>query len=133
VPTRVLVRLAVALVCAAGVTVSVISRDSRLRGEDAFRLYYEKRDARGAIAVIGESRRLNPTYHLDLAEAELDRAHGVQILQRALDREPENAELWLALSRHQNAAGDRAAAKRSYARARALAPLFLPPDGPPGT
>jgi predicted Zn-dependent protease len=120
------------LLCAAGVTVSVISRDSRLQAEGVFRYYFATKDTRGAKARIADARTLNPTYQLDLAEAELDPAHAVPVLKRAVDKEPENAELWVALSRHQAQSGDRAGAKRSFARARELAPLFVPRDGPPG-
>jgi predicted Zn-dependent protease len=133
VATHVLVRLALALVCAAGVTVSVISRDSRLKAEGVFRYYFDTHDSRGALARIHDARKLNPSYQLELAEAQLDRPHAVQILQRAVRREPQNAELWAGLTRAQATAGDRAGAARSYARARALAPKFLPPKGPPGS
>jgi cytochrome c-type biogenesis protein CcmH/NrfG len=65
-----------------------------------------------------------------VGEARLKKGQGVAILEDAVEREPENAELWVRLAQQQVVAGDRAGALRSYARARELAPL-LPPDGPP--
>lgn len=95
-----------------------------------FRVYFEDKDPRGALARIDGARRLNPNYEFDLAEANLDRRNAVAILTRAVRWEPENAELWLGLAQAQDRAGDRAAAERSWARAHELAPRFVPPDGP---
>jgi predicted Zn-dependent protease len=122
----------VALLCAAGVTVSVIARHSRVEAEGAFAYYFETHDKAGALKRIDDSRPLNPSFQLDIAEARLKPpAEGVQILTRTVHTEPENAEVWLRLAQQQVAAGDREAGRRSYLQARKLAPLFLPPDGPP--
>lgn len=136
VPIRLAVRLVVVLLCAAGVTVSLISRDSRIRAEDAFVYYYEQRDPRGGLERIDDSRRLNPNYQLDIAEASLhatafrDLPRALEILNRAADREPENAEVWVRLAQAYKAHGDEEAARRAYDRAKKLAPRFVPPDGP---
>jgi predicted Zn-dependent protease len=130
---RVAVRLAVALACVAGVVVSITSRDSRIEGEVALRYLAETSDARGGIDRLEEARRLNPNAGIDIVESKLvPPREGIAILLRALKEEPENAELWVALADAQARAGDRAAAERTWQRARALAPSFLPPDGPPG-
>jgi predicted Zn-dependent protease len=120
------------LLCVGGVAVSLISRDSRIGGEDAFRYYLTTKDEKGALERIDDARKLNPAFDLDIAEARLrPPREGVAELSRAVREEPENAVLWLRLAQQQIAAGDRAAGERSYARARSLAPAFLPPDGPP--
>jgi tetratricopeptide (TPR) repeat protein len=128
---RLVLRAGVALACVSAVVVFVIARDTRLEVESAFVDYVHTRDAKAAVAGFERGRRLNPDYNLDIALARLQPEKGVAILSRALKREPENAELWVRLAQQQAHAGDRAAAKRSYARARELAPAFLPPDGPP--
>jgi hypothetical protein len=130
---RVAVRLAVALACVAGVVISITSRDSRIDGEVALRYLSDTRDQRGTVDRLEEARHLNPNAGIDILESKLlPPREGIPILLRALKEEPENAELWVALADAQARAGDRAAAERTWQRARALAPRFLPPDGPPG-
>ena len=114
----------------AGVVVSVTARDSRNTEQEAFRVYIDQKDARRTLALLDDASTLNPDWAIDVGKARLTRGQGVAILQRAVEREPENAELWVRLAQQQVAAGDRAGAARSYAKARELAPL-LPPDGPP--
>ena len=126
---RLTVRLGVALLCAAGIVASLVARDSRATREQAFQTYVETRDVPRTLQLLDDARPLNPDFGLDVGEARLKAADGVAILERALRREPENAELWVELSRKQQAVGDRAGARRSWARARELAPL-LPPGGP---
>ena len=127
---RLTVRLGIALVCVAGVVASLIARDSRLTEQDAFQYYIQTKDPRGTLKLLDDSKTLNPDFAIDVGEARLDRPNAVKILQEAVRREPENAELWVRLAQQQVLAKDRAGAQRSYARARELAPL-LPPDGPP--
>jgi predicted Zn-dependent protease len=129
--TKLAVRLLVALACVAGVVVSVISRDSRAEMESAFFRYFDTGNRADAIRHFRHAKRLNPAFALDIGLARLQPEKGVAILSDAVRREPENAELWLRLAQQQAHAGDRAGAKGSYARARRLAPAFLPPDGPP--
>jgi predicted Zn-dependent protease len=130
VAARLTVRLGIALVCVAGVVASLIARDSRLTEQDAFHYYIQTKDPRGTMQRLNDAKRLNPDFSIDIGQARLDRANAVKILQAAVKREPENAELWVRLAQQQVIAKDRAGAQRSYARARELAPL-LPPDGPP--
>src|SRR3954452_12117708 len=132
---RLAVRLAVALVCVAGVAVSIISRDSRIDAEKAVVYYiFHRDDVQGSIDRLQAARRLNPSFELDVFEARLlpPRQGAALLLHRTLREEPENAQVWLALSELQARGGDRPGARRSYARARALAPRFLPPGGGPG-
>ena len=124
------IRLVVALACVAGIVVSLIARDSRLTQEDAFAAYINERDSATALRLLRDSRTLNPDFASDVGEARLDRRNGVRILERAVEREPDNWELWMRLSQQQRAAGDRAGSQRSWARSRRLAPL-LPAQGPP--
>jgi predicted Zn-dependent protease len=126
---RLTVRLVVAVLCAAGIVASLVARDSRVTREQAFKSYVETRDVPRTLQLLDDARPLNPDFGLDVGEARLKAAEGVAILEGALRREPENAELWVELSRKQQAVGDRAGARRSWARARELAPL-LPPGGP---
>jgi predicted Zn-dependent protease len=126
------VRLAVALACAAGVAVSVTSRDSRIASEAAYAYSIRTHDARGTLERIDKARRLNPDYRLDIAEARsLPPAQGKKVLERSLRHEPENAELWVALSVAQARLGDFAGTARSYRRGQALAPRFLAPKKAP--
>ena len=119
-----------ALVCVAGVVASLIARDSRTTEQDAFQYYIQTKDPRGTLKRLDDSKPLNPDFSIDIGEARLDRPNAVRILERAVRKEPENAELWVRLAQQQVIAKDPAGAQRSYARARALAPL-LPPKGPP--
>jgi hypothetical protein len=130
VAARLTVRLGIALVCAAGAVASLMARDSRTTEQGAFRYYIQTKDARGTLQRLNDSRTLNPDFAIDVGKARLDRPNAVRILQDAVHREPENAELWLRLAQQQVIAHDRAGAQRSYARARDLAPV-LPPKGPP--
>ena len=128
--TRLIVRLGIAVVCVAGVVASLIARDSRTGEQDAFQYYIQTKDPRGTLERLEDSRRLNPDFAIDIGRARLDRSNAVKILRDAVRDEPENAELWVRLAQQQVVADDRAGARRSYARARELAPL-LPPEGPP--
>ena len=130
VAARLTVRLGIALVCVAGVVASLIARDSRTTEQDAFQYYIQTKDPRGTLKRLDDAKPLNPDFAIDVGEARLDRANAVKILQEAVRREPENAELWVRLAQQQVLAHDQAGAQRSYAHARELAPV-LPPKGPP--
>ena len=113
------VRLGVALACAAGIVASLIARESRMTEQEAFRVAIEGGDPRRSLALLDDSRRLNPDFAIDLAAAQLSPPRrAVAILRKAAERDPDNAEVWLRLSEHELRAGDRVAARRSYARAR---------------
>jgi predicted Zn-dependent protease len=130
VAARLTVRLGIALVCVAGVVVSLIARESRTTEQDAFQYYIQTKDPRGTTQRLNDARTLNPDFAIDVGKARLDRPNAVKILEKAVGKEPENAELWVRLAQQQVVARDSAGAQRSYARARELAPL-LPPKGPP--
>jgi predicted Zn-dependent protease len=112
------------------VVVSVIARDSRTTEQRAFQVYIETKNPQAALKLLNDAKPLNPDFAIWVGEARLKKGQGVAILRRAVAREPENAELWVRLAQQQVVAGDKAGARRSYARARDLAPL-LPPQGPP--
>jgi hypothetical protein len=58
---------------------------------------------------------------------ERDEASRAALLRRLTDREPENVFLWFVTLRNAERAGRPAAARRAYARARALDPRLPPP------
>ena len=126
-----MLRAILAFACGAGVVVSLMARDARIGTEDALRYYFATRDPQGTLKRFDDARLLNPAFGIDVARANLQPGKALAILRRAIAREPENAELWLRLAQRQVVEGDRAGAQRSYARARSLAPAFLPRDGPP--
>ena len=129
-PVQVLIRGGVALACACAVVASLIARDSRLDEQDAVKRLFVTGDIPRAVERLEDARRLNPDYAIDIGLARLLPARSVPILRAAIRREPYNGELWLRLAQRQVVAGDRAGARRSYSRARELAPR-LPPGGPP--
>jgi predicted Zn-dependent protease len=131
VPIRLLVRASVVALCAAGIVASVIARNSR---EQPALIYYDlgvDHNVPRALHRLAEAHRLNPSSDIDVVRARLATGtEGVTILQKAVDREPENAVLWVRLAQQQVKHGQTAAAQRSYARARTL-DSQLPPQGPP--
>lgn len=133
-PIQPFFRGAIALACAGAAVVSVIARDSRTATEDTFRYFASTHDLRGTYDQFERDKRLNPDFGLDVVQSTLRPDQADRLLRGALRREPENAELWVALAKAQAKRGDGAEARQSYARARRLAPSFLPPnDLPPGS
>ena len=133
-PIQLFLRAALALACAGAVFVSLIARDSKIATEEAFAYVLRTKDARGAYDRFERAKRLNPDFGLAIVQATMRPDQAERLLTAALRREPENAELWVALARWQVHEGDRGAARQSYAHARRLAPSFLPPnDLPPGS
>jgi predicted Zn-dependent protease len=131
VPARLLIRGAVVLLCAAGIVTSLIARDSRRTQATAFLDYFHDRDAARAFARLDDAKRLNPDSSIAIAQARLAKGSGyVAILQQAVDREPQNAILWVRLAQHQANRGDKLGAQQSYQRATQLDPE-LPKAGPP--
>jgi predicted Zn-dependent protease len=114
--------------------VSLIARHSRIVTEEGYAYYFRTKDAIGAYDRFERAKRLNPDFGLDVVQSAMSPEHADRLLRGRLRREPENAELWVALARYQAGHGDREAARQSYAHARRLAPSFLPPnDLPPGS
>jgi predicted Zn-dependent protease len=131
VPARLLIRGAVVLLCAAGIVVSVIARDSRETQANVFVAFFHSHDAAAALRMLHDAKALNPDSSIAIAEARLTKGPGyVTILQQAVDREPQNAVLWVRLAQHQANRGDKLGAQESYRRATQL-DLELPKAGPP--
>ncbi len=83
-----------------------------------------------ALDLLPSARLLNPDTNLDVQEGaflERNPRRGEAILEHATSEEPENVFLWLARSQLEERDGDLAAARRSYARARALDPRLPAP------
>jgi predicted Zn-dependent protease len=125
------VRVLIVLFCLGVFTASFISRQSRLIQADVFVQFVKDQDKQRALVRLDDAKRLNPESSIEIARARLVTPEkGVEYLQKAVDREPENAVLWVRLAQQQRNAGDDASAQRSYARAREL-DSQLPPKGPP--
>jgi hypothetical protein len=136
--------LAVAL-CALGAFTALVAYRSERRTDEVVRLALasvsgknstrppgspQERARRKALGLVSSARLLNPDTNIDVqvgAFLETDSRRGEAILRRANDKEPENVFLWLALSQRQERDGHLAAARRSYARARALDPHLPAP------
>lgn len=119
------------LLCAAGIVASVIARDSRELQGTVFRDFVKDHDSPRALHRLDGAKRLNPDSSIAIAQSRFAQGkRDVQILQRAVGREPENAVLWVRLAQHQVTHGDKAGGQRSYTRARQLDPQ-LPKVGPP--
>jgi predicted Zn-dependent protease len=128
---RLLIRGAVVLLCAAGIVTSVIARDSRVLQSNVFFAFVKDHDSARALHRLDDAKRLNPDSSIAIAQSRFAQGKGdLQILQRAVDREPESAILWVRLAQHQANHGDKLAAQQSYARARQL-DHQLPKVGPP--
>ena len=130
-PARLLIRGAVVLLCAAGIVASLISRHSRELQANAFLDYFHDKNAPLALKRLDDAKTLNPDSDVAIAQARLAKGPAyVGILQKAVEREPENAILWVRLAQHQANHGDKLGAQQSYARAMKLDPE-LPKGGPP--
>jgi predicted Zn-dependent protease len=104
------------------VTALVAYRSDR-RAQDALVKLYAARPVPEIHARFDSARALNPDSVIDTSEAlfltkEPERAR--RILERALGREPENVQLWLALSQVEVKRRDDAAAREAYDHARRL-------------
>jgi Flp pilus assembly protein TadD len=149
VPLRILVRAALAAVCAAGCTVCVLTYASRTQLKDAFAAYIAQvsrqpraggETARRPFEITVRKLRdsdsaLNPNVLRETGIAisllHLGRAaESERTMVRAARREPNNVNAWATLAQVQVARNRLAQARRSYARARELDP-HLPPGLPP--
>jgi predicted Zn-dependent protease len=77
------------------------------------------------IGIANGSQTLHPDSRADIAKAVYalfhhDEVHALAYAEQGTRREPENAATWLALARIQLGVGQRAQARVSYARAKAL-------------
>jgi Flp pilus assembly protein TadD len=106
---------------------AVVAFGSEGKADQAYKSLAYPARAVTTRALAGDARPLNPDRGLSSAQAlaySQQRRFGPAdaIMRRAVREEPENVELWLAWSQVQERAGDLAAARRSYARARELDP-----------
>ena len=121
-----LIRASVVVACVAGVVASIIVHRSDERTRQGFEqvLAGSKSDATLRLLESAESR-LNPDAVREIGMAGVIARQGrtaeaEELLADLAEREPENAFVWVSLARVQVTAGRRAAARRSYDRARAL-------------
>jgi Flp pilus assembly protein TadD len=136
VPTRVLLRAALAAVCVVGATLSAISYSSYAGLKDAFAKYGPSRDfAHGLGAFRASDSPLAPSVYRDEAIAIMllhtgRAAEAERVMVRSARGAPADAHPWVSLARIQVARGRLAAARASYAHARVLNP-HVPPALPP--
>jgi cytochrome c-type biogenesis protein CcmH/NrfG len=119
-------RVLLALVCLAGAACCVIAYRSERRQADAAEAAFFEQRAPEVRALWDDARTLNPDSEIDVGEA-LTRPprEAERMIGKALRREPENARLWLMMTRFRTEGGRPAAARRSYRRALELDP-YLP-------
>jgi hypothetical protein len=130
-------RALTALVCLAGAFAALLAYRSERRADEVVRLALvsasdgsatdpdsePERARRKALGLVSSARVLNPDTNIDVQIGtflERDRRDAEAVLRRATETEPENVFLWLALSQREEGDGRLAAARRAYARARAL-------------
>jgi hypothetical protein len=126
----VLVRAALALLCAAGLVVSVISYRSQRSVDQGFSRILERRLDDRTRELLEEGRTLNPDMRAEQGLADVAQRQGREwepIMRRALDREPENVALFAVYSLFLTAEGRTEDARRVYDRASELDPQRFPP------
>jgi|SRR5437588_12093111 len=132
VPTRVVLRAALAAICLAGTVASVITYVSDVRLQEGVAAARDSRFCPRAVRKLRASASsLNPSALRDvvLAACLLRTGHPAEAdrtIARAAAREPANARLWAQLALFQAERGQNGAAQVSYAHARRLDPR-LPP------
>jgi hypothetical protein len=138
---HVLVRALLVAICAAGAFAALVAHRSERRLAEIKQLSLttvarkaspaeRERARRHAVDLVPGARLLNPDSEIDVQRVvflERDEASRTALLRRLTDREPENVFLWFVTLRNAERAGRPAAARRAYARARALDPRLPPP------
>ena len=136
------VRALIVVLCAAGAVAALVAHRSERRLNEIRKLGLttvekrvspaEREDARRrALDLLPSARLLNPDSDVDVQEMvflERNEARRAARLRELTDREPENIYLWFVRLRNAERAGQPAAARRAYARARALDPGLPPPS-----
>ena len=115
--------------------VGVVTFRSEEKVEDAFGAAIENRPIEEVERLFEDSRPLNPGAARELALARANHRAGrperaEELLADAAELEPKNIRVWYLRARLALTRGDRPAARRHWARARALDPL-LPAALPP--
>jgi predicted Zn-dependent protease len=109
--------------CVAGSALALVAYRSEKRAQAGLLMLYSGRPAAEIQAQFDSARTLNPDSVFETSEALflVGRPEDARrILDRAIRREPENVQLWLALSRVDTRDRNDAGARRAYARAREL-------------
>jgi tetratricopeptide (TPR) repeat protein len=135
VPTRPLVRAALAALSAAGVAAGVVTYRSEEKVEDAFAAAIEQRPVDEVERLFEDSRPLNPGAARELAMARTNFERGrparaEELLAEAADIEPKNVRVWYLRTRLARWRERDDEARLHWARARALDPT-LPAELPP--
>jgi cytochrome c-type biogenesis protein CcmH/NrfG len=124
------VRAALALLCAAGVVVSVISYQSQRSLDQGFHRVLSRQLDDRTRELLEDGRTLNPDTRVEqgLADVALrQRRDWEPFMRRALEREPDNVSLRALYSAFLSAAGRDDDARREYERASELDPQRFPP------
>jgi hypothetical protein len=128
VPTQLALRAGLAVVCVAAAVASAITYASVVRVDRVANGFLRSADFSGVLRDLRASDSpLNPSNYRDQGIAitllHIGRgAEGERFMARAAHAEPENALLWVPLTRIQVARGRLAAARASWAHARRLDP-----------
>jgi hypothetical protein len=141
----VVARTLAVVVCASGVAAALLAYRSERRVAEIKQLALvaigqdrdlpggqrrARRARREALRLAKGARLLNPDSDIDVQRAlflEPARRRSEAVMREATRREPENAFLWLSLSKRREGDDDLSGARRAYARARALDPRLPPP------
>lgn len=134
-PKEVPVRVGVAALCAAGVVAGLVTYRSERKVEDAFSAAIQRKPLPEIERHFEDSRPLNPGAARELTLARLHHGTGndrraEELIQEAVELEPENVRVWYFGTRLALARGDRREAERRWARGRRLDPR-LPAALPP--
>jgi hypothetical protein len=133
-----LIRVVLVLLCVAGAVAALVAYRSERRLTEIRQLGLvtveqsdspteRERARRRGLDLLPSARLLNPDSEVDVQRAlYLEPQRGTELLEKLTDREPDNIYLWFIRVRKEEREGNVAAARRSYAHARALDPR-LPP------
>ena len=118
------------LLCAAGIVASLISYRSQKRMDEGFNRVLLGRTDDRAADLLDSSRALNPDARVDIGLARIAFERGRDwrpYIERAIEREPDNAGLRAVHADFLASDGDAAGARREYERAGELDPIGYPP------
>jgi hypothetical protein len=124
------VRAALALLCAAGIVVSVISYQSQRSLDQGFHRVLSRQLDDRTRELLEDGRPLNPDTRAEQGLADVALRQGRDwepLMRRALEREPDNVSLRALYSAFLAADGRDDDARREYERASELDPQRFPP------